>query len=65
MTVSLRDLNIAKRSLRETCRSHPEYPSATCPLCHEWALRQQERKWRQQREAANAFYLERLARESV
>ena len=65
MTVSLKDLRIAKRSLRDPCRSHPDHPAATCPLCHEWALRQQERQWRHKREAAHVRYLERLARESV
>lgn len=60
MTVSLRDLRIAKRSLHERCRIHPELPAATCEDCHGFALRQQDRQWRRQREQAHSEYLERI-----
>ena len=65
MTVSLRDLKTAKKALHEPCRSHPEHPAASCQICHEWALRQQERQWRRQREAAHVDYLERISSESL
>ena len=65
MTVSLRDLKAAKRALRDPCRMHPTHPAAVCPECHHYAVAQQERQWRKERERAHADYLEELRRASL
>lgn len=62
MTVSLRDLQRAKASLRARCRYHREEPAAACPICHDLAALAQNKQWRREREAAHAEYLARKDR---
>jgi hypothetical protein len=60
MSVSLRDLQRAKHSLRAQCRLHPAERAATCPECHDAALRQQLSQGMKERQVAHIEYLQRL-----
>ncbi len=61
MSISLRDLKLAKAALLPECRLHAGHPSASCVVCHGLAAAQQDKQYRRQRESAHVAYLRRLA----